>query len=498
MVEMTTQPVPFALQKQDGRASVSTLENVLNLYLEPQPESAESPFALITTPGSRPYAEIPDANGILGAIEVRRKTYIVTARALWTVQENGFAKLADHTIYGRVIMATNGDDILYVDGYGVWGYTISTGSIQKIDIPPATACFFQDGYFAVNRKDTKTWAVSNLNSLVFDPLQFADAEGSPGFILSLLSDHREAWIFKEDATEVWYNSGEDFPFTRIQGAFIEKGIASPYARTKADNTVYWLGSDNIVYRATGYDPQPISTNAIEEVLENADLSTAFMTTYTQEGHIFIWLTVPSIPVTLVYDTRTGLWQPRDTKGLGRHLANVLVRHEGQTLVGDYRNGKIYRFDLDYPFDEDQIITRVGVLPPIFGDGNRMKNGVFELKYQNFSNDLVEPFVTVTGVWTADTMCVTADETEPTADGFDPDLNKCCPGLPQPSQEPLIGLRCTDNQGKTWTPYNYRPYAVKGKQELRARWWKLGTFYERTYQFRLQVPFSGVFVGAYIG
>lgn len=497
-VEIRTNPIPFAMQKDNGRSKVSSLQNVKNFVVEPTPQ-AESPFALIFSPGCRPYASLPaEAGAVVGGIIANDSVYFCTTRSLWRIGANSYSLVANHTIVGRASMAFNGEHIMYVDGYKSYAYNVNTGAHTEIDIPPANTVDYQDGYFLVNKAATNEWAVSNLDSIVFDPLQFATAEGAPDNTLAVLSDHREVWIFCSTTIEVWYNSGNDFPFDRIQGAFIEHGLAATHAHTKANNTVYWLGDDRIVYSAQGYTPVPIGSNAIHTELAEVDVSDAWMSTYTQEGHIFIWLTVPSISKTYVFDTMTGLWSERTNLSEGRHIANVLLENNGQTLVGDFRSPEIYVFDLAWPYDgESELIERDVTLPPLFNSGNRLRQGVFELKMQNISGDL-QTVQKLLGVWTADQMCVTADSIVDTADGYWPDKASCCPPPPSPIERPQIGLRMTDNHGQSWTPFSYVPAAKPGGVDARWRWWRLGTFYERTFNIRAVVPYTGVWIGAYIG
>ena len=95
----------------------------------------------------------------------------------------------------------------------------------------------------------------------------ARAEGAPDQLISVNVDHREAWLFGTGTTEVWYNAGTaDFPLQRIQGAFNELGCAAVYSVAKLDNTLFWLGADargrGIVYQATGYRGERISTHAV--------------------------------------------------------------------------------------------------------------------------------------------------------------------------------------------------------------------------------------------
>ena len=70
-------------------------------------------------------------------------------------------------------------------------------------------------------------------------------------------------------TTVWADIGDpDFPFAPIPGAFIEQGIGSRFGWTVVDNELYWHGQNEdggrVAYRAQGYQPQRISTHAVEQ------------------------------------------------------------------------------------------------------------------------------------------------------------------------------------------------------------------------------------------
>lgn len=498
-MEIQTSPIPFALQKSDGRSRVSSQEDLVNMYVEAQGQTAESPYAVIMAPGLRLRTEIPNVNGILGAIVARDQPYVMTSEGLYKITDAGYSRLASHTLYGRTVAAFNGEWIVYVDGQSMYGYNVISKAFQKIDVDPCWTVIYQDGYFLANKKDTNEFIVSDLDSIVFNPLQFASAEADPDNILAMISDHREVYIFGTKTCELWFNSGAAVPFDPLQGAFMEKGAVNPWCVTKANNTVYFVGHDRRVYQTQGSQPLPISSFSIEERLQGADMSEAFMTTYTEEGHIFIWLTIPSIKATYVFDASNGLWQTRSSITDGRHRASHILYLNGQNIVTDYRTGKIFTFDLSYPYDDVDYIERIATLPPIFGQGNRMINRVFELKAQNFGNELTVPAGVSTGVWTMDSQCIRFDSSESTMDGYAPaTLLSSKTRFPSADVQPQIALRFTDNHGSTWNKWMYKPAALKGEQNIRWRWYRLGSFYERTYQIKLVAPIPCIWTGAYIG
>jgi hypothetical protein len=221
-----------------------------------------------------------------------------------------------------------------------------------------------DGYFVFNEPNSqRVWVTQLLDGLSIDPLDFASAEGSPDGLVSLIIDHREAWLFGTNSVEVWYNSGEaDFPLTRIQGAYNEIGCIAPYSVAKMDNSVFWLGADargqGIVYRANGYQGVRVSTHAVEFAIQQyGDLSDAVGYTYQQDGHTFYVLNFTNADTTWVFDAATGAWHERAGFRNGdfkRHRGNNHARFNGDPHVGDYENGKVYVYSLDVYADDGAV------------------------------------------------------------------------------------------------------------------------------------------------
>jgi hypothetical protein len=268
-------------------------------------------------------------------------------------------KLGDITGTGPVSMADNGTQIFIACNPDGYIYNATTDVFAKItdeDFPGAVTVGYLDGYFVFNEPNSqRVWVTSLLDGTSIDPLDFASAEGSPDGLVSLIIDHREAWLFGTNSVEVWYNSGDaDFPLTRIQGAYNEVGCIAPYSVAKMDNSVFWLGADargqGIVYRAQGYQSVRVSTHAVEYAIQQYDdLGDAVGYTYQQDGHTFYVLNFTNADTTWVYDAATGSWHERAALKQGdfkRHRANNQSRFNGKPTLGDYQNGKIYEYSLD--------------------------------------------------------------------------------------------------------------------------------------------------------
>ena len=340
--------------------SVNAADNrMVNLYPEVIAEGGKEPAYLQRCPGLVLKATV-GTGPIRGVYTLGNFLYVASGLEFYKVNSSYVAtKLGDITGTGPVSMADNGTQIFVACNPDGYIYNATTDVFAKItdeDFPGAVTVGYLDGYFVFNEPNSqRVWVTSLLDGTSIDPLDFASAEGSPDGLVSLIIDHREAWLFGTNSVEVWYNAGEaDFPLTRIQGAYNEVGCIAPYSVAKMDNSVFWLGADargqGIIYRAQGYQAIRVSTHAVEFAIQQYDdLADAVGYTYQQDGHTFYVLNFTNADTTWVYDAATGAWHERAALNLGdfkRHRANNQSRFNGKPTLGDYQNGKIYEYSLD--------------------------------------------------------------------------------------------------------------------------------------------------------
>jgi hypothetical protein len=365
--------------------SVNAADNrMVNLYPEVIAEGGKEPAYLQRCPGYALVATI-GTGPIRGLYTLNGDIFVVSGNYLYglgdnfemqiplALQQDGMLLLQDGgeievesgtpigyiSGTGPVSMADNGTQIFIAANPAGYIYNADTeefGEITDEDFPGAVTVGYLDGYFVFNEPNSqRVWVTQLLDGTSIDPLDFASAEGSPDGLVSLIVDHREAWLFGTNSVEVWYNAGEaDFPLSRIQGAYNEIGCIAPYSVAKMDNSVFWLGADargqGIVYRAQGYQGQRISTHAVEFAIQQYDnLEDATAYTYQQDGHTFYVLNFTNADATWVYDAATGSWHERagfENGAFVRHRGNNHVRFSGQPVIGDYENGNLYAFSLD--------------------------------------------------------------------------------------------------------------------------------------------------------
>jgi hypothetical protein len=374
--------------------SVNAADNrMVNLYPEVIPEGGKEPAYLQRCPGLDLLNTVGEGP-IRGLYTLGNFLYVVSGNEFYKLnaniiaqpfystllaQDGGFILLEDGDNIllevqggsviglisgaGPVSMADNGTQIFIAANPDGYIYNTSTQTFAQItdeDFPGAVTVGYLDGYFVFNEPDSqRIWVTSLLDGTSIDPLDFASAEGSPDGLVSLIIDHREAWLFGTNSVEVWYNSGEaDFPLSRIQGAYNEIGCIAPYSVAKMDNSVFWLGADargqGIVYRANGYQGQRISTHAVEYAIQQyGDMTDATGYTYQQDGHTFYVLNFTNADTTWVFDAATGSWHERAAYRNGdfkRHRGNCHTNFQGRPVIGDYQTGRLYAFSLDHYSD----------------------------------------------------------------------------------------------------------------------------------------------------
>lgn len=178
-----------------------------------------------------------------------------------------------------------------------------------------------------------------LDLSTWDPLNFGVANQSPDNCLSIKVVHNEAYVFKENNTEVWVDEGNpNFAFGPLVSVHMENGIMAPFSVAVADEEVIWLSRNSqgqgIVLAANGYQTRPISTQAlVNEFLSYPNLGDAIAYTRQEGEHIYYVLTFPEANHTWVYDkTSSGLLRSPQWHELAAFDDGALNRHWGNAFT----------------------------------------------------------------------------------------------------------------------------------------------------------------------
>lgn len=359
-------PIPMALTVTTSDKDISGRESLINL-MPVKSSGGKYPFKLVGAPGKLLFSSLPTFP-VLGMINANGRAFSATPTRLYEIFSDGtYTDRGAWTMSNRVSMAYNGTHLAAVDGVAGWVFNLNTNILSQIvdpDFYPSSTVAYQDGYFIFHRDGTGQYFISSLLGTDFDALDFSTAEASPDVIVTIIDDHRELFIFGTDSTEVAYNSGAEFPFSRNESAFVEKGCAAKYTVAKMNNSVYFVGSDLIVYEMNGYTPTKISSSQLEADLQNIPLNEAFAYTYHEQGQLFYVLTLPARMKTWVFEAQTRTWHQRRSESSGRDISNCAIFFANKTIVGDYQSGNLYILSRDHKSENGQYFLKSATLPAL--------------------------------------------------------------------------------------------------------------------------------------
>lgn len=446
----------LATRKVDCQRSV----NLFPALVESQ--SGKAPAVLQPVEGLTLFASAA-GGAARGCIATDDRAFIVLGAVLYELFSNGttLARGTLLTASGPVDLGLNTTQLGIVDG--VNGYVLDLGT--NVLTPIVSAGFYGsarlamiDGYGVLVRPNSAQFYISAIDDLTtYNPIDFASAEGAPGHLVAVVASHREAWLMKRRVCEVWDDTGAaDFPFERIQSAFIEQGTAAPFTLQTVDSTVFWLGQNEdgggIVWRAMGYNPARISTHAIEEALQSStDLASSTAYVYQKDGHTFYCLQVPGLSTTLVYDVATQSWHERAEFVNGAYTPHRGVCHMytfGKHILGG-SDGKVYVLDATKNTNNGDALVRDRISP----------------HFATPSYDM-QPFAAL------QIDCNVGD------------------GLPS-GQAPLLMMRYSNDGGYTWGNWHTASLGSQGQRRARAIFRRLGEARDRVWMVRCteDVPFT---------
>ena len=402
------------------------------------------------------------------------RCFYVSALSVYEVTSGGVSTLVG-TMTGSSTsicsVAENGLQMAICNGSTVWIFTYATNAfaqVTDVDLPTAGTISFIDGYFIVNKVSTGQFNISALyDGFTWGALDFATAESSPDSLLRVQNAFGQLWLFGEKTSEIWTNTGDSvFPFQRIAGAKVDTGILAAHTAITVDNSILWLGKDDIgsgiVYRAVGYTPKRISTEPIELLISQATDSTNIRAyTYQQDGHVFYVLTGGGLPTSLVYDLTTQLWHERAFLELdgsyGLDIGNCCTYGFGFTLVGDRRNGNIYKLLMTAYDDNGDEILRERIFTHISDENKPTRYNSLEIGME-------------TGVSLSSGQGSNA----------------------------LIMLQLSKDGARTWSDTYTAPIGAIGKYTTTVRFRRLGIADMMTFRIKISDPIKVALTGAYLG
>lgn len=428
-------------------------------------------IALYPCPGLTQLCQLTPISQVRGGrvIPGGQTLYVVCGSNLYAVTLSFIATVVGtlNTTTGPVSITDNGVSLYLCDGPNRYFYTWGTNTFSVVSdgaFNGANHVDIVDNFIVYNNPNSNEFGCTNVGSVVSGLTNFATTLVGPGNLVGLICDHRQVFLFGERTSEVWIDVGSfPFPFAIIPGTSMQHGCAAIGSIARLGESFAMLVQDdrgqNIVITMSGYSPVRISTHAIEQAISKYSIvSDAVAFTYQQNGHEFYMLTFPTADITWCYDLATQLWHRRasmDSEGvLHRHRANCCFIFGGNVVVGDYANGKLYKFDLTNFTDNGTTILCK----------RRARHLTTDLKRQYF-HDLQLQFQPGVGLSTGQ------------------------------GSNPQAILKWSDDGGFTWSNEHWTSIGQMGQYKNRAIWRRLGWARDRIFEVTITDPVFRTIISA---
>lgn len=289
-----------------------------------------------------------------GGINWRDQAYRVMGTSFVRINPDGsFTSFGDVGGIGQVSMDYS-FDVLAIASGGSLFYFDGSGLVRVTDPDLGTVLDVKwvDGYFMTT--DGVNLVVTELNDrMAVDPLKYGSSEVDPDPVKGLLKLHNEIHAMNRYTIEAFDNvGGEGFPFARIDGAQIEKGILGTHTACLFADAIAFLGSGRneapAIYLGANSQAQRISTREIDQILSEyteGQLAAAVVEARVDKGHQH--LLVHLFDRTLVHDLAASRILQRPVwffltsalDGYSMYRARNLVRCYDKWLAGDPTSNK---------------------------------------------------------------------------------------------------------------------------------------------------------------
>jgi hypothetical protein len=209
------------------------------------------------------------------------------------------------TIIGDGPVSIDGSDNEVVVTRGDTAYSYDGVDLQPIAFPDGAnvraVCFINERFVFVRDGTAKFYWSDILDGRTVDALNFATAERQPDQLLDVKARGDILWLLGQATIEAWSNDGADadIPFSRIEQVVFDVGTIGTGCTVQADNTLFTIGHDGVLYRA-GEVPERVSDHSIEERILSSATQKLF--TFKYQGHEFLAIRLDQ--ETLLYDAAT--------------------------------------------------------------------------------------------------------------------------------------------------------------------------------------------------
>jgi hypothetical protein len=284
-----------------------------------------------------------------GGINWKGSCYRVMGTKLVIIEENGTTTtLGDVGSGGQCTLDYSFDRLAISSGGKLFYWNGSTlTQVTDADLGFVKDFAWVDGYFMST--DGQYLIVTELSDpYAVNPLKYGSSEADPDEIKGIIKLRNEIYALNRHTVEVFQNIGGNlFPFQRIEGGQMMRGVIGTFAASVFMESLAFLGSGRnespAVWIGSNGSTAKISTREIDQVLagySESVLASTVLETRVVNGHQFLYVHLTD--QTLVYDgaasqiVQEPVWFTLTSSlvGLNQYKAKNFVWCYNKWLCGD--------------------------------------------------------------------------------------------------------------------------------------------------------------------
>ena len=346
--------------------------------------------------------------------------------------------------------------------YAYDGTILTQGT--DIDLPEASTVSYIRNRVAYDGVNGDI-AFADLGSpLSVNSANVTSVDTNPDATLAVQAFRDQLFVFSEHSITPYYNSGTvNPPFLVIPNAFTGVGVAAIHSIAVNSRSMFFLGSDLMVYRVNGLQPEPVGNSSIGAAISkypSGSISGAYGVCFNLRNQYLYLLTFPGQASWLYTDGIGWTNLAYGVEGEPHLIADYQYCY-GRHLVSDRLSGNIYELDFDTFTDNGNVIERRRDTKKITGkDLGRPGKEIYMSRLE---------VVLETGAGT----------------------------ISGQGENPKLMMSYSDDGGRTWSPEQWADIGSMGSFTYSQNpiFYDLGSFYERQFQFRVTDPVKAVLISA---
>jgi hypothetical protein len=458
---MPNVPVPIVGPTYTSRSKPVSAQQTKGFYIEIS-QVSENISAFQSFPGLKSFATT--GNGVNRGSGIFNNTYYtVTGSLLYSVSSAGVAtSIGTIPGSGRCKLEEASSSLVITTGtskpYTYDGTTLTVGTDTDLPLASTSTYIGNRVVYDGNNSDV---AFADLGSpLSVDSANITSSDVKPDDILAVYAYKQQMFAFGEESIVPYYPSGAGSPpYDIIQNATQEVGLGAIHSIASNNNGVYFLGSDLMVYRMSGIQPQPIGNPAIGQAIAGyLETSNAIGMCFSFHNQNFYLLSFPA-GTSWLFSEGAGWTNLSYGVTDAPSLISSYVYAYGKHLVADRSSGNVYELDFDTFDDNGATIIRQR-------DTAKLSGKEFGFPGKEIFMDRLE-LVVEAGI------------------GL----------LTGQGSNPRIMMSYSDDGGRTWSRERWGYLGAQGDYTQRVEWHDLGSFRERQFRFKVSDPVKVALISA---